>query len=197
MPGPTRRGAVKIRHTDCQRLDTALEVGTYRGRKYTELILVRRLHTDNRIDTEHIGTDIQGSPGTVWRYICGIRLHRLRHRIHKTIRLKLGHLHPGRGIHHALSIQVRPEGHDPSVLCRISFQPFKDCLRVLQDAGTFVHGNVRIVNEGTRVPRSVLIIGNIPLIGLHIPKAQILPVNLLFLHQYLLHSSIRAVSETL
>lgn len=62
MAGSIRGSAVKIADTDRQRLYTAFEIRTNRGGEYTELVFIGWFYTDDRVASEHIGADIQGSP---------------------------------------------------------------------------------------------------------------------------------------
>ena len=58
MTGSVRCGAVKIGDTDGQGLYSAFKVRSYGCCEYTELIFVRRLYTDDRIASEHVGADV-------------------------------------------------------------------------------------------------------------------------------------------
>ena len=58
VPCSMRRCAVEIRDTDGDRFYAAFEVGAYRRGKYTELIFICRLYSDDRVDSEHIRSDI-------------------------------------------------------------------------------------------------------------------------------------------
>ena len=50
---------VKIADADGQRLYAAFEVRANRSGEYTELVFIGWFYADNRVASEHIGTDIQ------------------------------------------------------------------------------------------------------------------------------------------
>src|SRR5699024_5572050 len=75
VTGSVRRRAVEVGYTDGDRLYAAFKVRTYGSRKYAELIFVGRFHSDDRIGTEHIRTDIKGGSGTIGRHVAGVCLY--------------------------------------------------------------------------------------------------------------------------
>ena len=182
MACAVRRRAVKIRYADGNRLCAALEVRAYRSTEHTELILVRRLHANDRIGSEQIRTDIQGRSCAVGRYIGSVRLYYLCHSVNKTLLRKYRHLQTLRGLLQTLRVQIRTEGHDMTVFCRVSFQTFKHGLRILQHAGALINHYSGVIGQSAFIPGSVLIIGYIPLVRLDIAESKVCPVNILFLH---------------
>ena len=182
VAGPVRRRAVKVGYADSDRLCAALEIRTYRRRKYAELIFISRLHADNRVNTEHVRPDIKRRAGAVRRNIRRIRLHRLHDRIHKAVLRKCRHFKPFRRIHHAGRVQVRAECHDASVLSGIRFHAFKYSLRILEHARTLIHHNIGVVRQAALIPFAVFIICHIPLVRLNIAEPEVFPVYVLLLH---------------
>ena len=61
VTGAMRCCAVVVADTDRDRLYAALEVRAYRSDKYTELVLIRRLYTDDCVASEHVRTDVERS----------------------------------------------------------------------------------------------------------------------------------------
>ena len=61
MSGSSWCCTVEIADTDRDRLYAALEVRAYRSNKYTELVLIRRLYTDDCVASEHVRTDVERS----------------------------------------------------------------------------------------------------------------------------------------
>ena len=88
MTGSVRCRTVKVGDTDGQRLNASLEVRS----QNTELILIRRLYTDDRVAAEHIRTDVQSCTAAVRRYESIVRLNRLGNSFHETLLGENGHL---------------------------------------------------------------------------------------------------------
>ena len=73
------RSPVKVAYAEGDGLGTALEVRSHRSAKETELILLSRLHTNDRAGGEHIGAQVQGSIRAVGRHPFLVGCHYLIH----------------------------------------------------------------------------------------------------------------------
>ena len=177
---------VHIRYADGDRFCSAFEVRTYRSSKDTELILSCRFYTNNRINTKHIRTNIQRCSASIRRYICCICFYNIYNCLYKTIFRKYRHLQSSLRICHTFCVQIRAEGNDFTLLGCISFNSLKTGLCILKYTCTFTHGNHWIVNQSTFIPCSIFIVGNKSLIGWHISKAKVAPVNVFLFHHTLL-----------
>ena len=85
MTGSVRCRTIEVGDTDGQRLSAALEVRSHRGAQDTELILIRRLYTDDRVAAEHIRTNVQSCAAAVRRHESIVRLNRLSNSFHETL----------------------------------------------------------------------------------------------------------------
>ena len=101
MARAMRRSSVKIADLDRQGFCAAFKIRSHRRYKDPEHILICRFHTDHRVNSHHVGADIERCAGTEGRYISGVCLHRLHHRIHKFIFRKYRHLQSFCGIRHS------------------------------------------------------------------------------------------------
>ena len=182
-----RRRTVKVRNLDVNRLCAALEVRSHRRDKNAELIVLRRLHTDDRADAEHIRTDIQRSAAAIRRNPGLVAGDHLLHRLDKFILRVRRHLKAQRGIVHSLRIQIRTETDNMAIRRGIRLQSFKDRLGILQNTGILAHDNLVVRNQAALIPGAVPVIGDITLVRDHIAEAKASPVNILLLyHHYLL-----------
>ena len=120
MTGSMGRRAVKVGYADGDRLGAAFKVGSHRRRKNTELIFLGRLYADDRVASEHEGTDIKGRSGTERGNLVGVGGYGLGNGVDKALLGELGHFQPCGGIHHTLRVQIRAEGDDVPVLRRVS-----------------------------------------------------------------------------
>ena len=92
MTGSVRCRTVKVGDTDGQRLNASLEVRSYRGAQDTELILIRRLYTDDRVSAEHIRTNVQSCAAAVRRHKSIVCFNRLGNSLYETLLGENGHL---------------------------------------------------------------------------------------------------------
>ena len=81
-----------------------------------------------------------------------------------------------------LSEVVVTPANDLAVFGGVSLHAFKAGLGILQDTGAFSHDDVGVGGQAALVPLAVLEVGHIAVISLDVTKAQITPVNVLFLH---------------
>ena len=85
MTGSVRCRTVEVGDTDGNGLSAALEVRSYRGAQDTELVLIRRLYTDDRIAAEHIRTNVQSCAAAVRRYESIVGLNGLGNSLYETL----------------------------------------------------------------------------------------------------------------
>ena len=167
------RRTVKIRYLDGKGLYAALEVRSYRSTEYTELILVSRLYTDNRVGSEHIRTDIQGCACSVRRYIGFICLYCLYNCVYKTILREYRHLQTLCRLNHTLCVQVRTEDNSLALLCGVCLHTLKYRLCVLQNACTLIQDYICVIGETALIPCAILKVGYVTLICLYVTKTDI------------------------
>ena len=169
--------AVEIAYLDGDGLCAALKVRTYGRSEYAELIVVSGLYTDYGVYAEHIRSDIKCSAGSVGRYIGFICLNDLIYRFYESVFREYGHFQPLCRILKSGCIKIGAEHNGSAVLCGVCLQTFKYGLRILQNAGAFVHGDVFVIRKGAFVPCAVCVIGYITFIRFLIGKSQIRPID--------------------
>ena len=96
--------AVEVCDTDRDRLSAALEVRADRCTERAELVLGCRFHTDNRVCTEHIRTDVKSCAGTIRRNEISVCCNQLCDRVNEALLRELRHLKSCCGVHHTLSV---------------------------------------------------------------------------------------------
>ena len=129
---------VEIRNLDSDRRCATLVVRAYRRCKYSELILICRLYTDNDTGCELIWTKVKGCTGTVWRYPVEVALYDLINGIEETILRERWHLDTLCRLIHSVRIEVRTEAYDRSILPGICLHTLEYLLAVLQHAGGLI-----------------------------------------------------------
>ena len=192
VSGSSRSRTVEVADTDGDRLCAALEVRTYRGNQNTELILLRRLNTDNGRRTENIRTDVERSAAAEGRNPGVIGLYNLFHSLDESSLREHRHLQSLAGILHSLIIEVRTEYNDMSVFRGVGLQSLKAALGILEHTCALIHDNIRVCDQCTLIPLAVLIAGQIAVIGGNVSKSEIRPVKILFLHTY--HAPVQEIS---
>ena len=196
MAGALGRCAVQIGDPQGQGLYAALEVGADRRGENTELVNVRGLDANDGVNAEHKGTDVQRSAGTVGRDIGGVGAHGLHDGLHKPILREYGHPHPAAGVSHPGGVQVGAEADDVAVGRGVGLQPLKAGLGVLQNTCALVHLNGGVGGQAARVPLTVFEIGHKALLGLHVAKSQIAPVDIFLFHRETTFLIIKRYSTT-
>ena len=68
------------------------------------------------------------------------------------------------------------------VFCRVGFHSLEYGLSILDNTCTFIHHDIRIIDQRAVVPFSIFIISHTTLVCLDIAKSDIFPVKNLFLH---------------
>ena len=184
-----RCSTVKVCDTDRDRLCATLEVWSYWCGQDTELVLVSRFNTDNRVTSKHIRTYIQSCTRAIWWYICFICLDRLYNSLYKTVFREYRHFQSSCRICKTLCVEVRTECYDMSVFCCIGFHTFKYSLCILEYTCTLIQCNIRICGQSSFVPFTIFEVGNITIICRNIAESDATPVNVLFFHN--ISSSIR------
>ena len=182
MSRSPRSCPIKVRHTNSNRLRSSFKIRTYRSCKHSELILIRRLYSNHRIDSKHIWSDIKRCSGTIRRNIRCICPNSLYDSINKSILRENRHLQPFCRVNHARRIQIRAECNDTPVFRRICFHTFKHSLCILKHPCALIHHNIGILCQTALIPFSILIIRNIPLVCLYILKSYICPIKILLFH---------------
>ena len=144
ITGSMRCRAVVVTYTNRKRFYAALKIRSYRCSKNTELIFGCRLNTYYRIRAEHIRAQIKRCAASVRRYKSFVCLDYLLNRLNKLLLGIYRHLKSGCRLLKSLAVQIRAEHYGSSVLSRISLQPFKNSLGILQYTGALVQYNVCI-----------------------------------------------------
>ena len=176
VTGSVRSRTIEVRNTNNNGLSTTLEVRANGSNKNSEHVLVSRLNTDNGVVTEHVRADVESCSGTIRRYPVSIRCNNFLNSLQETLNREYRHLQTLTGISHTLCVQVRTESNNLAILSSVCLQTFETGLRVLQNTSTFVHGYGMILGQGTIIPLTIFIHGDVAIIGFHITKADIAPV---------------------
>ncbi len=170
--GAVRSGSVEIADLNGNRLSAALEVRANGGAEDTELEFVCRFYADNGVNTEHEGTEIQGSAGAIGGNVCFVGTNNLFYSLDEFILGEHGHFHTAGRISQTFRIEVRTEYNGIALFGSIGFQTFKDRLCILEYAGTFAHIDHIVINESALIPGTVFEGGNITFVSFDVAKAQ-------------------------
>ena len=155
-----RCGTVKIRNTYSDWFYTAFEIWSNWSNKNSKLILISRLNTDYRINTEHIWADVKSCSASERWYPIFICFYNIKTSLDKSVFREDRHFQTLAGTFHALSIQVWTECNDFSIFCCIGFKSFKTSLCILKYTGTFIHCDGVVCREFSFVPVTIFEICN-------------------------------------
>ena len=145
---------------------------------------------------KHKGADIQRSAGPIGRHIRGVGADGFHHSLHKFVLGKHGHPHSAAGFRHPGGVQVGAEADDMAVGRRVGLQTLKAGLGILQNTGALIHFNGGVGGQTARVPLTVFEIGHKALLGLHVAKSQIAPVDIFLFHRETTFLIIKRYSTT-
>ena len=79
---------------------------------------------------------------------------------------------------------------------RVGLQTLKAGLGILQNTGALIHFNGGVGGQTARVPLTVFEIGHKALLGLHVAKSQIAPVDIFLFHRETTFLIIKRYSTT-
>ena len=171
MACTTRSCTVEVRNANRNRFYTVFEVRANRCAEEAELIFVSRFNADDRVGPKDIRAQIESTAAFKGRNIILVGTDDFVDSFHEHIFRNRRHFKPFCRVHQAFCILVRTEGNGTAVFGLVRFQAFKDLLAVLQNAGTFIEDDIRIIRQFSFAPFTVFIIGNVTLCNRLIFKA--------------------------
>ncbi len=126
---------VKVRYLQCHGCCAALVVGADGCGKDTELILICRLHTNDRTGSKLIGAKIEAGAGAIGRYPVLIAQNRGIDGLQELLLRERRHFQSLGRLIHTLCVKIRAEANDAAVLPGIGLHALEYLLAVLQNTG--------------------------------------------------------------
>ena len=181
VAGAVRRSAVVVGDRDGNGGVAALEVGAHGGHENAELVLGGRLDADDLTGSDHEGTHVQRGARAVRRDPGGVGGHDLLDGLHELVLGEGGHAEALSGVVHTLGVHVGAEADDAAVLGGIGLEALEDFLAVMEDARALAQRDGVVSRKATLLPLAVLVVADVAVVGGHIGKGQVCPVQVLLL----------------
>ena len=174
-----------------------LKYGAHGRHEDAELVLVGGFDANDVARGDHERANVERGPRAERRHPRGVGLDDLLDGLDKTLLREGGHDQALGGIGHTLGVHVRAETDDGTVGGGVGLKALKDLLAVMEDAGALGQRDAVVGGKAALVPRAVLVVGHVAVIGLAIAKVEVAPVQVLLLngHGMLLRTRARAFAR--
>ena len=159
-------------------LETALEIGTYRGDENEEEVFVGRFNTNGNTGADEQRTEVEAGACAIRRNETLVELDDLLAHLDEFLSGEFGHHDATAGALQALGIGFGTEHTDFVILAAVSFQTFKSLLTIVETGGSHVYGEILFGRDFNFAPLTIAIPATDVIIGFQVTKREVLPINI-------------------
>ena len=175
--GAERSGTVVLAGDDIGvGLETALEVGSHRGNKDDEQILVGGFHTHGDAGTDEQRTEVEAGAGAVGRNEALVEFDDLLAHLDKFLGGQLGHHDTAAGALQTLGVGFGTEDADLAIFAAVGFQTLEGFLTIVEAGGGHVDFDVFGAGSLDFTPFAVTEVAAHVVVGFDVTEGEVLPI---------------------